>query len=95
MPPLNESFNLSSVGEIRGIHENPQSFLKSITRRPLNELVEMEDKLYKQHWRVRDAQLFGKKMPKEINPGVVYERRYGLSWVIGWGEDWDEVPTDT
>jgi hypothetical protein len=34
-------------------------------------------------------------MPKEINPGVVYERRYGLSWVIGWGEDWDEVPTDT
>ncbi len=57
----------------------------------------MEQHLYHQHWRVRDAQLFGKPMPPELDPGIVYERRYGLSWLVGWGEgdDWDEVPTDT
>jgi hypothetical protein len=32
---------------------------------------------------------------EELNHGIVYERRYGLSWLVGWGEDWDNVPTDT
>jgi hypothetical protein len=31
----------------------------------------------------------------ELNSGIVYERRYGMSWVLGYGESWDDVPTDT
>jgi hypothetical protein len=55
--------------------------------------------------RVRDAQFVGigkylQPQPgdppiDELNPGIVYERRYGLSWLVGWGDDWDNVPTDT
>jgi hypothetical protein len=65
----------------------------------------MESNLYHQHWRVRDAELVGigkflEPQPgdppiEELNPGIVHERRYGLSWLVGWGEDWDNVPTDT
>jgi len=55
----------------------------------------MEYDLFDSHWKVRDAQLHNKEMPKELNGSVVYERRYGMSWIIGHGENWDDVPTDT
>ncbi len=95
MPPLNQQFDVYSVQGIRGIIENPKGLKSQIELRDDEELKEMEQNLYHQHWRVRDAQLFGKEMPSELDPGIVYERRYGLSWLIGWGDDWDEVPTDT
>jgi len=65
----------------------------------------MESGLYHQHWRVRDAELVGigqflEPRPddppiEDLDPSIVYERRYALSWLVGWGEDWDNVPTDT
>lgn len=75
-------------------HE-PAVFLTRATLRPLETLTAAEQDLYHQRWRVRDAQLFGEPMPMELDPGVVRERRYALSWLVGWGSDWDHVPTDT
>ncbi len=95
MPALNQEFDIYSVNGIRDIIENPEQFKSTITLRSDKELKEMEGELFDQHWRVRDAQLFNKEMPQELNPSVVYERRYGLSWLVGYGDDWDDVPTDT
>lgn len=96
MPPLNEQCGIFEIEGIGNIINNPYSFIQSAQLRSDDELKEKESDLYHQHWRVRDAQLFQKEMPDELNPSIVYERRYALSWVVGWGEDdWDDVPTDT
>ncbi|HAA15215.1 MAG TPA: DUF4272 domain-containing protein [Cytophagales bacterium] len=95
MPALNEGFNVYSLDSLADIINDPNEFKKNIKLRPDQELQEMEQSLFQEHWRVRDAQLFGKEMPSELDPSVVYERRYGLSWLVGHGDDWDNVPTDT
>lgn len=54
------------------------------------------EKVYDAHWRVRDAQLFGKPPPLDVNASVVRERHYAFNWIIGYGnQTWDEVTTDT
>ena len=93
--PLNRQAELRSVAAIQDALASPDHFVSSAALRPSAVLQEAEDDLYQQHWRVRDAQLFGKAMPSELDPEVVFERRYGLSWVVGWGDTWDDVPTDT
>ena len=106
MPPLSEQFWVLDTDFIEGAIKNPNSFRLSASKRPSQEIEEMEGFLYHQHWRVRDKQLgfnVGAAIPLEpgeipvddLNSSVVYERRYGLSWVSGWGDDWDAVPTDT
>lgn len=96
MPPLNEQFgDIWQVPMVQAAGRDPAFFLSGARLRPAAEIKEMEADLYHAHWRVRDAQLFGKKMPEDLEPGIVYERRYALSWLVGWGDDWDAVPTDT
>ena len=95
MPALSEQFSVYSIEQLNFVTQNSMTFLNNIKLRPDSELEKMEEKLFHAHWQVRDAQLFRKTMPKELNPEVVYERRYALSWLIGWGDDWDNVPTDT
>jgi Domain of unknown function (DUF4272) len=85
---------------------DPERFLSTATLRPEEELNEMEQFLYHQHWRVRDYQLFpklqrdplsdGEQPIEELNPKIVYMNpRYAMRWLVGWGNDWDAVPTDT
>jgi len=95
MPALNKEFDVYSISGLAEIINNPDEFKSNIKLRDDTELKKMEEDLYHQHWRVRDAELFGKEMPSELSPSIVYERRYSLSWLVGWGNDWDNVPTDT
>jgi hypothetical protein len=93
--PLNHQADLGSVAVIQAALASPDHFVASAVLRTPQVLQEAEDDLYQHHWRVRDAQLFGKAMPSDLDAEVVCERRYGLSWVVGWGDSWDDVPTDT
>jgi hypothetical protein len=105
MPPLDEQFNLFEVDAVRLALKDPPAFVSHARLRDPQEISDMESNLYHQHWRVRDAELGGggdslEQHPgdppiEELNPAIVYERRYGLSWLVGWGKDWDNVPTDT
>lgn len=105
MPPLNQQFEVFGIEMVQGALKDPPAFVSTARLRNAQEISDMEANLYHQHWRVRDAQLVGigkflEPQPgdrpiEELNPGIVYERRYGLSWLVGWGEDWDNVPTDT
>jgi hypothetical protein len=105
MPPLNEKINVFEVEVIRAALKDPRAFVTSARLRNAEEISNMEENLYHQHWRVRDAELVGigkffEPLPgdppiEELSPEIVYERRYGLSWLVGWGEDWESVPTDT
>ena len=106
MPPLSAQFCVLNSDFIEEAMKNPNSFLISASKRDSDEIHEMEGFLYHQHWRIRDRQLgfnvgaghaleSGELPVDELNSSVVLERRYGLSWVVGFGEDWDNVPTDT
>jgi len=74
---------------------DPAKFLAAAQLRLPDELDALESDLYHQHWRVRDAHLRGVSTPSDLDASIVYERRRAMSWVVGWGADWDEVPTDT
>lgn len=97
LPPLNVQIDWSQIDDLNEILTRPGEFVSSAELRPIEEINEAEAFLYHQHWRVRDAQLFQKPMPEELDPGIVFERRYAASWIVGWGRaaGWDNVPTDT
>lgn len=95
MPPLEKEFDIYSESFMSEIIENPSDFEEKISLRKHEDLVEMEMELQHNHWEVRDAELFNKEIPNNLNPEIVYERRYGMSWIVGWGDNWDNVPTDT
>lgn len=103
MPPLNEQFDTFNNAMVTNAFQNTQIFLSNASLRSDDELETMESFLYHQHWRTRDRDLgFNTDKPDEHDPpidaldsGIVYERRYGMSWVVGNGESWDDVPTDT
>ncbi len=106
MPPLSEQFWILNTDFIEAAMKNPNSFRLSSVKRSSEEIDGMEGFLYHQHWRVRDKQLgfnVGAAYPlaegelpvDQLNPSVVLERRYGLSWIVGCAESWDDVPTDT
>lgn len=72
------------------------SFVASATLRPEAEIRDEYEKVYDAHWRVRDAQLFGKPPLSEVNASVVRERHHALNWIIGYcNQTWDEITTDT
>ena len=95
MPSLDEIVDLSSVALIKEMYLNPSKFLTETKLRPEEEIDEFEESLCEQHWAVRDAQINHKTIPPGINPEIIQERRYGSCWLVGFGEDWDDVPTDT
>jgi hypothetical protein len=106
MPPFDEQFEVFGVQMVKAALEDPAAFVDQARLRSAEEISQMENNLYHQHWRVRDRELglnVGKHLEpdpgdppiEELNHGIVHERRYGLSWLAGWGEDWDHVPTHT
>ncbi|WP_143696993.1 DUF4272 domain-containing protein, partial [Vibrio parahaemolyticus] len=103
MPALNEQFDAWSNELVIKALQKTEEFLTYSSLRNNEELEQMESYLYHQHWRVRDRDLgFNNDKPdkndpniNQLNSGIVYERRYGMSWVSGYGESWDDVPTDT
>jgi hypothetical protein len=67
---------------------------KSALLRPPAEIEAAQDRIFNEHWAVRDAQIFNKPIPGGMDPEVVYERHYAINWLAG-NEDWDSVSTDT
>lgn len=69
-------------------------FVGEARLRPLEEMLDQADLVYRYAWAVRQAQLTGRPAPAALAPAAVLERHRALGWLVG-GEDWDEVSTDT
>lgn len=64
--------------------------------RPIGEILDQADLIYRTHWAVTEARINSRPMPANLDRSVVYERHYALNWLIGClGQDWDDVTTDT
>ncbi len=59
------------------------------------EILDQADLAYRMHWAVRQMWLTGQETPGVINPSIVYERNYALSWLTEPHVSWDEVEVDT
>lgn len=64
--------------------------------RPVDEILDATDLIYRCHWAVVEALLHGQEPAAGLQPDVVYERHYALNWLTRYGDaEWDDVSTDT
>ncbi len=83
-----------AVGFLRD--RDTAQFIKDANLRPLSEILDQADLIYRYHWAVVDARLKKREAPGKLDAGVVQERHYVLNWLIGYMEqEWDEISTDT
>jgi hypothetical protein len=73
-----------------------EQFINDAKLRPINDLLDANDLIYRYHWAVVDARVNGLEIPSEIDSSVVLERHYALNWLIGYMDQaWDDISTDT
>src|SRR5215475_7425833 len=73
-----------------------EDFIQRAKSRPMSEILDEADLIYRYDWAVVDARIKGEEPPENLDPGVVYERHYALNWLIGYmDQEWDDVTTDT
>ena len=71
-------------------------FIKDAKLRPLSEILDQADLIYRYHWAVVESRVKKREAPGKLDGGVVQERHYVLNWLIGYmGQEWDEISTDT
>ena len=71
-------------------------FLKDAKLRPIAEILDQADLIYRYNWAVVNARIKNRELPGKLDAGVVQERHYVLNWLIGYmGQEWDEISTDT
>jgi Domain of unknown function (DUF4272) len=71
-------------------------FIEDSELRPIAEILDQADLIYRYHWAVTNARIKGQQVPAALDPGVTQERHYALNWLVGYSEQpWDQVTTDT
>ncbi|ARC86505.1 hypothetical protein U732_3302 [Clostridium argentinense CDC 2741] len=79
-------------------YEDFNDFMKTVKLRSIEEILDEADLIYRYNWACVNARIHGENPPAGLNPGVVFERHWGLNWLIGKGtynDNWDSVSTDT
>lgn len=78
------------------VERSREELLAGAKLRPLPQILDEADLIYRYHWAARDAQVNGKPVPPGLNYDAIMERHYALNWLIGYMDQaWDEVTTDT
>lgn len=71
-------------------------FIEDAELRPIAEILDQADLIYRYHWAVINALTRGQEVPAALDPGVTQERHHALNWLIGYEDQaWDDVTTDT
>jgi hypothetical protein len=70
-------------------------FIADAKLRPVEDIVEQADRIYRYHWAVVDARLGGRAVPG-LDSSVTLERHTALNWLVRYMDaEWDDVSTDT
>jgi Domain of unknown function (DUF4272) len=71
-------------------------FIQDSELRPIADILDQADLIYRYHWAVRNARIKGQQIPAALDPDVTEERHHALNWLVGYLEQaWDDVTTDT
>ena len=97
LPALTEQCDTTAIrNAVIAPPNSTKEFIASAKLRSEEEIGNEYEVVYESHWSVRDAQISKKKIPNNLEPGVVYERHFGFNYVTGYdGLPWDEITTDT
>lgn len=95
LPPSHQRADIWKIPLVQQARQLPADFIAHASLRPASEVSDEESRLLDEHWHVRDAQLRDQAIPAGLDAGIVLERRYALSWMVGYGTHWDEVQLDT
>ena len=72
------------------------SLMKKAKCRSMEEILDMQDLIFRYDWACVDARIHGTKV-EAVNSEIVYEWHYALNWLVGAEgiTDWDRVRTTT
>ncbi|UTY58316.1 DUF4272 domain-containing protein [Massilia sp. erpn] len=73
--------------------EGEREFIQAAQLRPMSEIQQQADLIYRMHWYAVNCRLVGEACV--LNESIIRERRRALDWMYGVAEDWDQVPMDT
>ena len=60
---------------------DPIALRQALRLRPVREILDWSDRLYRLHWAVRDARLHGRPTPAGIEAGAVFEWHFAVNWM--------------
>ena len=98
IPDLPFPHTLSDVETLYNLvlNSSRDELLEGASYRDKNEILDALDMLYRLHWAIVETRLKNESLPIEISPGVVYERRYALNWMVNLlDEEWDNISMNT
>ena len=98
VPDLPFPHTLSDVETLYNLvlNSSRDELLEGASYRDKNEILDALDMLYRLHWAIVETRLKNEELPIEISPGVVYERRYALNWMVDlMDEEWDNISMNT
>ena len=72
---------------------DPESFINTLRLRPLSEIQQQADLLYRLNWAAKFKERH--ENVKNVNFNVIAERRRAIDWVYGIEENWDDISLDT
>lgn len=72
---------------------DPGEFIKSAKLRPIEDIQQQVDLLYRMHWYAKNSRLEGKSCQLDLS--IIMERRRAIDWVYGTAEDWYDVDLST
>jgi len=71
-------------------------FIADAALRPLAEILDEADLIYRYHWAIVNARLTWVEKPPGLDADVTMERHYAINWLVDeLGTEWDEISTDT
>jgi hypothetical protein len=92
--PIDEVNIADIVNRLPKLMSSTKDFIESATIRTTGDILDQSDLIYRLHWATRQAEL-DNDIELELNPSIVVERHYAINWVTYYGENWDDITTDT
>ncbi|ACA87801.1 conserved hypothetical protein [Shewanella woodyi ATCC 51908] len=72
---------------------DPAGFIKNAELKPITQIQEQCDLLYRLHWYSKHCRING--IECLYDESIISERRKALDWVYGVTVNWDDIPMDT
>lgn len=89
--PVEESRPRDFIERLPQPEDSPWPFIRSLELRPISEILDASDLIYRLHWATRQY-----RDKAIVNADVVQEWHHAVNWLTNYSdEDWDSVATDT
>lgn len=93
--PTQEIEPADILERLPGFLSDPAGFINEAMAKSISAILDMSDLVYRLHWATKNANLNNEPMPAGLNLSIIMERHHAINWLIYYGDDWDDVGTDT